>query len=92
MISEIRAACARARRKATRVGSPRTTSRKCPDSDDSARHCRSARSRVARPTSAPKTGTSGSVHTTMTAATRSCEAMATTVSSGSTIASTRAGR
>ena len=91
MIAAIRADWACARRKATSVGSPRTTSRKCPDSDDSARHWRSARSRVTRPTSAPKTGTSGSVHTTISAASRSCEAMASTVSTGSTIARTSAG-
>ena len=62
-----RAVCASARRKATSVGRPRITSRKWPDSDDSARHCACARSRVARPTSAPNTGTSGSVASTMTA-------------------------
>ena len=47
-----------------------------------------ARSRVARPTRAPNTGTSGSVSSTMSALSRSWVAIATTVSSGSTPAST----
>ena len=42
------------------MGSPRITSTKWPDSEAIARHWDSARSRVASPTSAPKTGTSGS--------------------------------
>ena len=83
--------CARARRCATSVGSPRTTSRKCPDSASIARHCSAARSRVASPTSAPKTGTRGSVASTMSALSRSWVAIATTASGGSTAASTRAG-
>ena len=42
-----------------------STSRKWPDSDAISRHCSRARSRVARPTRAPKTGTSGRVASTI---------------------------
>ena len=90
--SRIRDVWASARRNATSVGSPRITSRKWPDSEAIARHCLSARSRVARPTSAPKTGINGRVASTITALTTSCVAITTTVSRGSTDARTRAGR
>ncbi len=90
--ARIDADCAFARRYATRVGSPRITSTKWPDSCASERHCRSALSRVAIPTSTANTGTSGSVKITITALSRSWVAIATTVTAGSTAATTRAGR
>ena len=57
-----------------------------------ARHCRSARSRVASPTRAPKTGIKGRVARTITALVTSCVAITTTVSNGRTEARTSAGR
>jgi hypothetical protein len=81
-----------ARRNATSVGSPRITSTKWPDSDARARHCFSARSRVASPTSAPKTGINGSVASSMTELRTSWVAVATTASTGSTRARRKAGR
>ena len=53
--------CAWARRKTSSVGSPSTTSRKCPPRVDRLRHCLRVRRAVARPTSPPNTGMSGSV-------------------------------
>ncbi len=92
VISAIRSDWALARRCATRVGKPRTTSRKWPESAAISRHCSWARSRVASPTRAPKRGTRGRVASTITALRTSWVAMATTVSGGSTTATTRDGR
>ena len=84
--------CASARRCATSVGSPRTTSRKCPDSASRACHWRRARSRVVMPTSAANTGISGRVSPTTSPDSGSSQVMAASVTSGSTVAGTRAGR
>ena len=82
----------RARPYATRVGRPRMTSRKCPDRDERASHRRSVSAPVARPMSAAKYGSSGSVSATMSALTQSTHSSAPTASTGTTTPATSAGR
>ena len=70
------AACALARPNTFRVGSPATTSRKCPASRCRVRIWRSIFSRVAAPTSAMNSGIRGSVKAMIAAEIQSCETTA----------------
>lgn len=74
------------------MGRPRTTSRKCPPSRDSATNCFSVTAFVVIPTSAPKTGMSGSVTSTITALARSAANSRTRTATGTTAATAIAGR
>ncbi len=88
----IDSACALARPKTFSVGSPATTSRKCPDSLDSNRHCRSIRDWVAQPISIMKTGMRGRVPTMMAAETQSSVTMRASTATGTTTARPSCGR
>ncbi len=88
----IDSACALARPKTFSVGSPATTSRKCPDSRDSSRHWRSIRDCVAQPISTMKIGMRGRVPTMMAAETQSSVTMRASTATGTTTASPSWGR
>ncbi|CAM5641398.1 hypothetical protein STENM36S_03326 [Streptomyces tendae] len=88
----IDSAWALARPKTFSVGSPATTSRKCPDSRDSSRHWRSIRDWVAQPISIMKTGMRGRVPTMMAAETQSSVTMRASTATGTTTARPSCGR
>lgn len=88
----IDSACALARPKTFSVGSPATTSRKCPDSRDSSRHWRSIRDWVAQPISIMNTGMRGRVPTMMAAETQSSVTMRASTATGTTTARPSCGR
>ncbi len=88
----IDSAWALARPKTFSVGSPATTSRKCPDSRDRRRHWRSIRDWVAQPISTMKTGMSGRVPTMMAAETQSSVTMRASTATGTTTARPNCGR
>lgn len=85
-------ACAAARPKIRRVGSPATRSRKNPDSWDSRPHWRCTATVVYCPMRIMNTGISGSVTARITAASTSCVRIVSPTASGTTTASTSCGR
>ncbi len=87
VIRRMDSACALARPKTFSVGSPATTSRKCPDSRDSSRHWRSIRDWVAQPISIMKSGMSGRVPTMIAADTQSSVTIRASTATGTTTAS-----
>ena len=88
----ITCACAFARPNSFRVGSPSTTSRKCPPSVASSRHWRCVLALVCSPTRTANTGISGSVTAMTTAEIQSAAATRATTATGTTTASTSWGR
>ncbi len=74
------------------MGSPATTSRKCPDSTPSVDHCLAVADFVYIPTSTMNTGMRGAVSATMTAASRSWVRIATPTVSGTMTAITSCGK
>lgn len=92
VIRLIDSAWALARPNTFSVGSPATTSRKCPDSCDSSRHWRSICARVAQPMSTMKTGISGRVPTMIAADTQSSVTIRARTATGTTTARPNCGR
>ena len=88
----ITCSCAFARPNTLSVGRPSSTSRKCPASVASSRHCRRVLAFVCQPTSTANTGMSGSVTAMMTAEIQSAAATRTSTAMGTTTASTSCGR
>ncbi len=88
----IDSACALARPKTFRVGSPATTSRKCPESRDSSFHWRSIRDWVAHPIRIMKSGMSGRVTTMIAAETQSSVTIRASTATGTTTARPNCGR
>ncbi len=86
------AACALALRNTARVGSPSTTSRKCPPRRLSSRHCRSVRCWVYMPINAMNTGISGSVTRTTIPEIQSAQNTTARTASGTIAARTSWGR
>ena len=82
MTSRIAVAWALARPKTLSVGSPATTSRKCPASRCSSRAWRCIRVAVEAPTSAMNSGMSGTVTAMMSADTQSAPSATTTTATG----------
>ncbi|CAM5511221.1 hypothetical protein SCALM49S_02686 [Streptomyces californicus] len=81
-----------ARPKTLRVGSPATTSRKCPESRDSSCHWRSIRDWVAQPIRIMKSGMSGRVTTMIAAETQSSVTIRASTATGTTTARPSCGR
>lgn len=92
VIVRIDSACALARPNTLSVGSPATTSRKCPDSRERSRHWRSVCAWVAQPISAMKSGMSGRVTTMVAADTQSSVTILASTATGTTTASPNCGR
>lgn len=92
VMRRIESACALARPNTFRVGSPATTSRKCPESRDSNCHWRSIRDWVAQPIITMKSGMSGRVPTMIAADTQSSVTIRASTATGTTIARPNCGR
>lgn len=92
VMARMDSACALARPNTFSVGSPATTSRKCPESRDSSRHWRSIRDWVAQPMRIMKSGMSGSVTTMIAAETQSSVTILARTATGTTTASPSWGR
>ncbi len=75
-----------------RVGSPSTRRRKRPASEESVRHCRSARAAASRPKWIMVTGTATTSATTTRNESQSCQSTQTSSSAGTTAAVAACGR